>query len=284
MTSLLFLQLKKQFDEKLGEGKLIKPPTEVKQEEQLKKPSTKVQELLLQLRARFNNKPINLDVFTNNKLNTNLINWISSNNNVTPIAKEIFDVIGFSYDKNRPKTITVNGIDLEYKPNISSELYAHFENENTIILSIHGASDLKLNKLAITQFLNANQEDQDVVNFCKKIDSITNTEKTIFLVAHSLGGWLIYSCNDIHTNPNVKGIIVGGYMPNANSRQAQNATNPNFKKLFFLNDWLSSKHLDIPNIKNILVFKPKTIFSKLNGHSVANYTGSSDFEIEKQIN
>lgn len=279
MTAILLLELKRKFEgkikETLGEGNLVEaPPKHEKEETKEEEPKEKlsnVQQLLQQLRTRASGGAVRLDSFMDSKkedskLNTNLINWIDNGDSITSVTKEIFNVIQFSYDAQRPSTITVDGVSLDYKPDISTNLYAHFENDDTIILSIHGAADLKTGFLAISQFFNPNEEDQDVINFCKKFDEIKDTEKQIFLVAHSLGGWLIYSCPNIFLNRNVRGVIVAGYMPREKTSQGQRAASNQFKKVLFNNDFLSNKTLKIPGLRNLIEMKPYSAKSTIDGH------------------
>ena len=206
----------------------------------------------------------------NNKLNNMILNADS----VSPLMRQIIEIIQHSYTNpdSRPEQITLEGETLDYKPSLSTGLYAHYENDKTLILSIHGADDLRLNRLAISQFINPNLLDDDIQEFCAKYSQVRRVAKDVFLFGHSLAYWLTASCREFSGDMNVKGMFIGGYTPNSTSPQSISiASAARVKKLLFENDFLANKTLETPAPRNVLVFRPYDTFSRLNGHSINTY-------------
>lgn len=197
---------------------------------------------------------------------------------ITPTIQEFAILVQEAYkdkDKRRRKFILA-GNEHNYIKENSTQLWCWYEDEKVILLGIHGADDWKLNIVAINQFINPDKVDKEIKNFCKIREKLLNTNKAIFIGAHSLGTWIVSSC-ELEEQSNIEAVMFGLYVPRADSPKAQiMASNKNFKKIFYDNDWFANNILKINNLINTIVLTPRT-FSKsfLNGHSISNFTDNS---------
>lgn len=234
-------------------------------------------EKLKELLARFRGE-VSEGVSTSN-LNTALNDLIFRTSTFTPFMREVIEVIEQSYHpEKRPDKLSLGGLDeLDYKKELSTGLYSHYENDKTILLSVHGADDIKLNKLAINQFINPNMLVDDIQQFCNKYAKVRLNKKEVYIVGHSMAYWLTASCSEFFNDRNVKGLFASGFSPNSTSAQIFGiAKSPKVKKLLFTNDWLATNTLKVPGVTNVMVFKPYDAFSNLNGHSINVYRKSPE--------
>ena len=211
------------------------------------------------------------------QLNNDLKNMIASDS-FNQLTRDVIEIISDAYKAvdERPQKIILNGVELDYRPDLSTSLYSHYENAATIILGIHGANDTQLNRLAITQVINPDIANEDIQQFCSKFRSIiSGHSKQVFLFSHSLGFWLTASCKESLSLPFVFGLSIGGFAPNSTSPQIKNiAKSRVFKKILFDNDWLASTILDVEPKHNVLVLRPYSVQSRVYGHGVSAYRTS----------
>lgn len=208
-----------------------------------------------------------------------LDNMIINDRQVSPLMRQIFQHIKESYStpESRPNTIKIGETDFQYFQDLSTGLYGHYENDNAILLFIHGADDRRLNIIAIRQFLKPNTLDDDVQDFCKKYSSIRRTGKRVFLFGHSLAYYLSASCREFFSDSQTTGLFIAGYAPNSVSPiMVGMANEPKVKKLVFNNDWLATNVLETPSQRNVMVFKPYNAKTRLYGHGIGSYLSSPD--------
>ncbi len=212
------------------------------------------------------------------QLNRDLDNMISSDR-FNQLTRNVIEIIADSYKSvdSRTQKLTLNGIDLDYKKDLSNSLYSHYENDATIILGIHGVNDFKLTGLAVTQIINPDIANEGIQMFCNKIKSIRNNSKQIYLFSHSLGFWLTASCKESLALPFIKGLSISGFAPNSTSPQIKNLGKSRvFKKILFETDWLASRILEVQELHNVLILRPYSAFTRLNGHSTKSYKTNID--------
>lgn len=270
----ILIKIKEEIDRRNNKEETPKTPEVVKKPEELTTEELieKLKQLLEEKRGKTPNK-------TQSQLNNDLDNMIFHSDTVTPLMRDVFELISESYYEidDRPNEITLSNTQLKYNKEESDGLYSQYENEDTLLLTIHGAHDTKLNILAISQFLSPDLLNHDIQEFCKKYSKVRNDKRQIYLFGHSLGHWLTASCREFLNDFNVKGMFVAGYAPNKTSAQIFGITkSPKIKQLVFNNDWLATSILEVPGKRNILVFKPYDAFSNFNGHSINVYRKSPE--------
>jgi len=193
----------------------------------------------------------------------------------TDIDRDLTEIIVQSYKgvNKRKLFMNVGGVELRYNKELSTSLYSHYENDETIVVGVHGANDIQLNLVAIKSFLKPNKEIEQVEKFCNKYDEVMKSNKKVFFATHSLGGFMVSHCN-VNRGGNPTALMLGAYTPGTTFGVNKNiALNPNFKKVLFKNDWLSNNVLKIKASNNVVVFRPSNFFtlSSINGHSLENF-------------
>ncbi len=193
--------------------------------------------------------------------------------------KFLADVSSISYQphNSRPPIIEHSGSKLEYQLDKSTNFYAHYENEDMILVAIHGVNDgTTLITAIINGFLTPNQEIGEVRNFCRKYEELIKETKRVFLIGHSLGAFAIVQCSRNHSKK-LKSFLFSPYVPSSSG--AYNRTigeEPNFKKILYNNDWIANKLLiSKGNLRDTLVFQPKSR-GFMNTHGIINYQKSPD--------
>lgn len=207
----------------------------------------------------------------------------------SPVYTDLFtflaNLIQISYNDTNKRPNQISRLDtvLSYEPEKSNSLYCHYENEDFIIVAVHGTNDLRLSILAIGQFISPGLESNEVQNFCTKYDNLINEDKPVFLTGHSIGCYMIVSCARRH-NKKLRSFLFAPYVP----RQFGNVYNDirqdsTFKKILYDNDWLGNNMLvgDF-NIRDTLVLQPKSIRGFFNGHSMFNFQRSPEI-VNKDI-
>ncbi len=192
------------------------------------------------------------------------------NNNLKAMAK----LSAISYQTKRPKTVKVAGDTLNYNKEKSTGIYAHYENENIVIVSAHGVNSVSLLNLAVGQFFTVNTEQGEVKNFCKKYDELIKEERKVYLIGHSLGTFMILSCS-ANYKKKINSFLFAPYIPRTTGKVIKEARQPHHKKIMFANDFVGVKLIN-GKIKpsNTIVFQPTTFLSKWNFHKISVFIQS----------
>lgn len=174
--------------------------------------------------------------------------------------------------KNKRKNkLNISSFEFEYNINKSSDLWAHYENESSIIVFIHGATAFEQQLTAISKFLKPSAESKVILEFCRKYDSLIQEKKEIMLVGHSLGAWAIAECS--RGKKKIPSILFGPYMPQVDSNIVRNMkTTQVFHKIFFTNDFFANNLLKGSGLVNAVVFSPSNIIQFFNSHMLATFT------------
>jgi hypothetical protein len=148
-----------------------------------------------------------------------------------------------------------------------------YENKDIILVGVHGADDLKLNSIAIGQFLDTERSESEISKFCSIHKELINSPKSVFISAHSLGTWIVSSCEILNPNNKIEGIFFGSYFVNQKSPKSDfMATTSRYKKIFYDNDWFANGLLKMPELNNAIILTPITNpLSFVNGHSISLY-------------
>lgn len=185
------------------------------------------------------------------------------------LAKGISEA--YKSPSNRKKIFKLGNIKLRYKEEKSNNIFAHYENKSSILLFCHGAYKLEEQVLALKKFLKPSANDEIVKSFCKKYDELILEKKSVMLIGHSLGGWLIGECSR-RTGKALPSLTFGSYTPQPNSHIVNYIRTSNqIQKVFFEND-LFAKNLIKKGLKNALVIKPKKAVEIFNSHGLFNFT------------
>lgn len=173
---------------------------------------------------------------------------------------------------NRKKELELNGLVIEYDKEKSTDVYAHYETADAIILFSHGASALEQQVTAIKKFLKPSADDEVVKKFCKKYDELLHAEKQVFIVAHSLSGWMLAECG-LRTGKQIPGLAFAPYVPQEDSKIVNHMrTSKDIQKVLFLNDWFGNNLLQRKNLNNAIVLEPQGVQQKFNSHALFNFT------------
>lgn len=198
---------------------------------------------------------------------------------ITPTIQEFGNLVKQSYlgVNERFREFTINGVSHNYVKEKSTDLWCWYENNDVILIGIHGADDIRLNILAIQQFINPEKIEPEIEMFCDTHKELSESDKGVFIAAHSLGTWILSSCELINDNDNISAILFGPYAPVKEGRKIDiMASNPRFKKIFYDNDWFAKNLLKNDKLQNTLILTPRTIPQTfLNGHSLVNFTDNN---------
>lgn len=187
------------------------------------------------------------------------------------------DTIQISYDNpdSRPENISFSDTTLDYDRQKSTGLWSHYENDDMIIVSLHGVNDLILSITAVGQFLSPDTEFREVSNFCRKYDELIKEEKIVFLAGHSLGAFAIVQCSRRHSKK-IKSFLFAPYVPRRFGQVHNDIRQESqFKKIIYSNDWLGSNMLKGGGVlRDTIILEPENI--RFETHRIRNYTKSSD--------
>lgn len=191
--------------------------------------------------------------------------------------KFLADMSSISYQpiQDRPREVEHLESKLDYQLEKSTDMYAHYENEETIIVAIHGVNDTNLLVTAVVNgFLTPNQELGEVAVFCQKYTELAKETKKVFLVGHSLGAFSIVQCSRSQS-VKLKSFLFSPYVPSSSGKYNFTIRNePNFKKILFSNDWIANKIIDGEGqLRDTMIFRPKEV-GFLNTHGIINYQKS----------
>lgn len=207
----------------------------------------------------------------------------------TPLLRDLANFVRGSYQSadKRPVARTLLGENLLYMRNKSNQLWSHYENEEVIIVSIHGANTLELNFSSIFAFLLPSQEQKITKDFCNKYNELINETKKVFLIGHSLGNFMIASCS-LRVNKSLPTVMFAPYVPNHLSAVNRHiGTNPKFKKIFYKQDFFAKNILRMGSqVKNVLLFSNKNVIFNVKtraGHSISLFTGDINKDFKQKI-
>lgn len=201
------------------------------------------------------------------------------------LARVIFQ--SYNSPSSRKSKLTFDNTILTYKPEKSNNLYCHYENDDMILVGIHGADDIRLNITAIGVFLSENILLSAVRDICSKYDELIKEDKPVFIAAHSLGAYSVVECSLRHSKK-IKSFLYAPYTPRTFGRvhtEIRQATH--FKKILYSNDWLARNMLQGKNpLRDTLVFQP-SIKNFINTHGISTYLKNPnivnrDFKLYKQ--
>lgn len=167
-------------------------------------------------------------------------------------------IIRQSYRKKKDRKPKFKGY--TYIDKESKGIYAHYENDTTILLGIHGADDVKFNLFGLKSFLKIGNTDDIKNRVCKKLDKLQMSGKKVIVGGHSIGGFIINHCLGKKDYP-FKFISYGSYTPRVNKNWSLNKV----RKHIYDTDWLASKLISRPH--NVNVYHS----SKLNTHALFNF-------------
>ena len=181
----------------------------------------------------------------------------------TEIDKELAFLITWIYrePETRPKQLKVNNKIYNYNLEKSTDLWGLYEGEDRNIVGIHGASNMELTLLAINQVIDDTKMQPIIEEFCDFLDELEKeTDKEIFLVAHSLGCWIISSCETIRGHSDNKGVMYAPYVPlsDKNDKSRFIIENDRYRKIYYDND-PAGYFLYLSKLKsNVLELKPRS--------------------------
>lgn len=172
----------------------------------------------------------------------------------------------------------INDKEYTYNKLKSNEIWVMYENDETIIIGIHGADNFKLTTLSSKIIFNPNEKQRPQINRFKKFHlELLNSPKNVIIVAHSLGCWLLGTAENDNKNNKINGIMFAPFIPNfTNSTSNFIASSIKFKKIFYLTDWFASNLLNMSMLNNAIILKPKLLnnirYKFPIGHSLSIFT------------
>ena len=136
--------------------------------------------------------------------------------------KKLAELIEHAYKDvgSRPRSFKILGKEHKYMQELSSDLYAHYEDDTTILLGIHGASNFELTLDAVKSFLEPDKELDSIKRFCDKHLELRKSKKEVFMVGHSLGALMIADCEVSNPNNKIFGLVFGPYFPSKEDPRA----------------------------------------------------------------
>ena len=193
--------------------------------------------------------------------------------------RQLADVLSQAYQptNNRSSVISVNGKQYQYFPELSTDFYAHYENQTKIIVAVHGAAAVEEQIVALQQSISVGGENEVIDAFCKKYESLLSIVKPILLIGHSLGCFAIGQCA-IRFGKDYESLMLAPYVPKPFGRYANKIrTTRLWKKILYRTDWFANNLIkENPPLSNVNVFKNKCLFcfNFLNSHGLFNFTKS----------
>ena len=196
---------------------------------------------------------------------------------ITQLAK--ITQLSYKGRNSRPKTVRFINSDFQYFKELSTDLFSHYENDNTVIVSIHGADDVKLNVLAIKQFFKTTTNSQ----VCSKLRTLKNSNKKVYVTCHSLGCYLTATCYK-QLGYDYPTVMFGPFIPKIDSTTKYLASNPNIKKILYQQDLFAKELLNIKERRNVVVYSNNDLVFRTTtngGHSIANFTKNISRDLKK---
>ena len=198
---------------------------------------------------------------------------------ITPTIQQFAKLVQEAYkeESKRARSFDMVCKNHIYRPEKSNDLWCWYEDKNVILLGLHGVNDFRLTQLSIGQFFDQDKLEPEIEKFCDIHKQLSDTAKTVFLAAHSLGAWILISCQFINNDKNIEGVLFAPYAPSKGGHKIDiMASSTRFKKIFYDNDWIASNLLKNDSLSNTIVLTPRTIPSTfLNGHTLDNFADSN---------
>ena len=196
---------------------------------------------------------------------------------INPTIQNFAKLVQEAYKKRRSRTFTMASNSHIYRPEKSTELWCWYEDENVILIGIHGVNSRETGLLAVRQFFNPDKLEEPIEEFCEVHKELTQTDKDVFIAAHSLGAWILASCQERNGNEDIDGIMFAPYAPSTKGNKIDvMASSSRLKKIFYDNDMVSSNLLKVDNLTNTIILTPRTIPSTfINSHTIDNFADSN---------
>jgi len=192
----------------------------------------------------------------------------------TKELKKYAELSQISYQKKRPEKFELLNMTFDYKPEKSTDLYCHYENEYVILVAAHGVNDRSMTVIAATKFLIPQSKDTYTTEFCNKFNELEKEKKKVVLIGHSFGCLAIGYCMK-HSTKTYHSVFFAPFTPNINSSLTKYiASNPKIKKIVYDTDPAAKAILKINGLTNTLVFHNSNLLfqaSTIQGHSIKNF-------------
>ena len=167
-------------------------------------------------------------------------------------------------------------------------MYSHYENENLIIVSVHGVNSVEGLLIAVKTFLRASQEQIIADQFCNKYKELMNIkDKKVFLLGHSLGAFMIASCS-LKFGKSFPSVLFAPYVPSPRTPISRHlGSNPKFKKIFFKQDPFPANLINMgKRVKNTLMFSnanPIFIARNKSNHAITLFITDINKDFKRRL-
>lgn len=219
------------------------------------------------------------------------MDYILNESNYNDVLREYAVIMNNTYkNKNdRPNISIVNNKKFFYKKNKSNNLYSHYENENDIIVSFHGVSNLKELGIGIKRILKPNFESSHFKSACIKYNKVIDTKKNLIMLGHSLGTQMISWCYNNNPKREIVAILFSPYIFDRKDKiNRKIIEKTSWKKILVETDYIGNKILKDKKRKNTIIFKIPFLrqlkISKIYGHSMKSYIDKNFYKKLKQKN
>ena len=124
-----------------------------------------------------------LDIFKRNDLEvpdiheSGVIKFPGKINIYTSVDLLLADIVVQAYKVERLPSISFGDRTLNYNPDKSSDMWAHYEDEDNVIVGVHGANSFEFLLLALNEALTLKQEEEIFERFCVKYEELLDEEK-----------------------------------------------------------------------------------------------------------
>jgi len=177
----------------------------------------------------------------------------------------------------------LGSVSLEYKQDLSYDLFAHYESENIIVIAVHGAYYKADFLEAVKQWFaeGISQYREDALK--QTIDLLEKTNKKIYFTGHSLGCWMIAFVFK-KFNKKFDTIFFAPFAPRSsyfigsgwskifgsNEVQIWFATQRWIRKFYYIQDCASNGLYDITNRQHTIEYSNK-LTGQLIGHLIGTF-------------
>lgn len=179
---------------------------------------------------------------------------------------------GYNTLNNRQSSITINGVKYPYLKEKSSDDWAHYENNDTIIITIHGVKNMEQLLIGARRFLKPKNVSNLFKSFMNKYNEVKDTRKQLILIGHSLGTQMIsFAVKSLGGNP--LALLIAPYIPKRRDPYSVFiANNPNFKKILFDSDWIGNKIMNMRPVNTLIYVNFDTTKLRIiSGHPVSKF-------------
>ena len=196
--------------------------------------------------------------------------------NLTPFDMSMAYICAQTYEKptDRKNTVYVSlpntvAITLNYNAMLSTEFYAHYENDKTIVVAFQGANLLypSLFRAAAIEYVRSKlpsfnyfKDTSFLAEASRKLTELTTIDKKIFLTGHSFGAKILaQALYTIHDSERFfETVTFAGFVPDPKDIvmiwYAQSAS---IRKLAFIQDQFASNVFVIPNRQSMIQFSER---------------------------